>query len=268
VDRANRRRKADGGRRRRYLSAMPEPPPDLARPRIVPVGDAAVLVELGETVDPATNAAVLALDARLRAAAWPGVVECVPTYRSLLVHYDPDALDGAELIARLRALDLGHAGPPPEGRLWTVPVAYGGEHGIDLEAVAARHGLTPEQVVALHSAPTYRVYMVGFIPGFTYLGGLDPRLATPRREDPRARTPAGTVSIGGIQAGIASLEAPSGWHLLGRTPVRTFDPERDPPFLLEPGDRVRFRAIEPAAFAELDRRAEAHDPLIAPEPPR
>lgn len=246
---------------------MQEPPPDLAHPRIVPVGDAAVLVEFGETIDPALNAAVLALDARLRAVAWPGVVECVPTYRSLLIHYDPDALDGGELIARLAELDLGHAGPVPEGRLWTVPVCYGGEYGIDLEAVAARHGLTPEQVVALHIAPTYRVYMVGFIPGFTYLGGLDPRLATPRREDPRPRTPAGTISIGGIQAGIASLEAPSGWHLLGRTPVRTFDPEREPAILLEPGDRVRFKTIDPATFAELDRRAAAHDPLIAPEEP-
>lgn len=244
---------------------MPTPPPDPAHPRIVPVGDAAILVELGETVDPAINAAVLALDARLRALAWPGVVEIVPTYRSLLVHYDPDTVDPEHLVEALRALDPGHAGPPPEGRLWTVPVAYGGEFGIDLEAVAARHGMTPEQVVALHTAPTYRVYMVGFIPGFTYLGGLDPRLATPRRDDPRARTPAGTISIGGIQAGIASLEAPSGWHLLGRTPVRTFDPERDPAFLLEPGDRVRFVPIDAATFAELDRRAAAHDPLIAPE---
>ncbi|MCS6778749.1 MAG: 5-oxoprolinase subunit PxpB [Geminicoccaceae bacterium] len=236
------------------------------RPRIVPVGDGAILIELGETIDPAINALVLALDARIRAMALEGVVELVPTYRSLLVHYDPERVDGRALLARLSSLDLDHPGSPPEGRLWTVPVAYGGPFGIDLEAVAARHGLSAEDVVRLHTAPTYRVYMVGFVPGFTYLGGLDPRLHTPRLDDPRPRTPAGSVSIGGIQAGIASLEIPSGWHLLGRTPVRTFDPERTPPLLLEPGDRVRFVPIDPATFAELDRRAAAHDPLIAPEP--
>ncbi len=241
-------------------------PPDPRHPRIVPVGDSAILVELGETVDPTINAAVLALDAELARLALPGVVELVPTYRSLLVHYDPDRVDGAALLARLAELDFGRPATPPEGRLWVVPVVYGGAFGIDLEAVAERHGLSLEEVVALHTAPTYRVYMVGFIPGFTYLGGLDPRLHTPRRDDPRPSTPAGSVSIGGVQAGIASLEAPSGWHLLGRTPVRTFDPEREPAFLLQPGDRVRFRPIDPATFAELDRRAAEHDPLIAPEP--
>lgn len=234
-------------------------------PRIVPVGDAAILIEFGETVDPEINAAVLALDATIARLALPGVVELVPTYRSLLVHFDPDRVDGEALLAKLASLDLVHPAPQPKGRLWTVPVVYGQEFGVDLEAVAALHGITPSDVVALHTAPIYRVYMVGFIPGFTYLGGLDPRLHTPRRDDPRARTPAGSVSIGGVQAGIASLEAPSGWHLLGRTPVRTFDPERHPAFLLQPGDRVRFRPIDPVTFAELERRAAEHDPLIAPE---
>ena len=233
---------------------MESAPPDPRHPRIVPVGDSAILVEFGESVDPAINAAVLAFDAELARRALPGVVELVPTYRSLLVHYDPERIDGQSLLTTLAGLDYGRSVKPPEGRLWTVPVVYGGEHGIDLETVAKRHGLAPEEVVALHTAPTYRVYMVGFIPGFTYLGGLDPRLHTPRRDDPRPKTPAGSVSIGGVQAGIASLEAPSGWHLLGRTPVRTFDPERDPAFLLQPGDRVRFRPIEPSTFAELDRR--------------
>lgn len=244
---------------------MHEPTREAFRPRIVPVGDTAILVELGETIDPGINAAVLALDRRIRAMAIDGVVELVPTYRSLLVHYDPDRVDGRALLARLAAIEVDPGEPAPAGRLWTVPVAYGGEFGIDLEAVARRHGLSIDDVVRLHTAPTYRVYMVGFVPGFTYLGGLDPRLHTPRLEDPRPRTPAGSVSIGGIQAGIASVEIPSGWHLLGRTPVRTFDPERTPPLLLGPGDRVRFVPIDPATFAELDRRAASHDPLIAPE---
>lgn len=244
---------------------MHEPTREACRPRIVPVGDTAILVELGETIDPGINAAVLALDRRIRAMAIDGVIELVPTYRSLLVHYDPDRVDGRVLLARLAAIEVDPGEPAPAGRLWTVPVTYGGEFGIDLEAVARRHGLSVDDVVRLHTAPTYRVYMVGFVPGFTYLGGLDPRLHTPRLEDPRPRTPAGSVSIGGIQAGIASVEIPSGWHLLGRTPVRTFDPERTPPLLLEPGDRVRFVPIDPATFAELDRRAASHDPLIAPE---
>ncbi len=246
---------------------MSETPKEPFRARVVPVGDTAILIELGETIDPAINAAVLALDARIRALALEGVVELVPTYRSLLVHYDPERVDGRALLDRLSALDFDHPGVPPEGRLWTVPVCYGGEFGIDLEALAARHGLTTEEVVRLHTAPRYRVYMVGFVPGFTYLGGLDPRLHTPRLPDPRPRTPAGSVSIGGMQTGIASIPIPSGWHLIGRTPVRTFDPERDPPLLLEPGDLVRFVPIDPATFHELDRRAAAHDPLIAPERP-
>lgn len=242
-----------------------EPLNETHLPRIVPVGDMAILIELGETIDPRINAAVIALDRRIRAMAIEGVVDLVPTYRSLLVHYDPDRIDGHALLARLSKLRIDFEEPPTEGRLWTVPVAYGGEFGMDLEAVARRHGISPEEVIRLHTGPTYRVYMVGFVPGFTYLGGLDPRLHTPRLEEPRPRTPAGSVSIGGIQTGIASVEIPSGWHLLGRTPVRTFDPERTPPLLLEPGDRVRFVPIDPARFVELDRRAAMHDPLIAPE---
>ena len=117
---------------------------------------------------------------------------------------------------------------PREGRLWRIPVVYGGEFGIDLESVAAHHGITTGELIRRHSAPAYRVYMMGFLPGFAYLGGLDPSLAISRRENPRLKTPAGTISIGGIQALVASLEAPSGWHLLGRTPVRNFMAERDP----------------------------------------
>jgi KipI family sensor histidine kinase inhibitor len=143
-----------------------------------------------------------------------------------------------------------------------VPVVYGGEFGIDLDDVAARHGLDPAEVVARHAAPEYRVYMIGFAPGYAYLGGLDPALATPRRETPRMRTPAGTIAVGGVQASVASIEAPSGWHLLGRTPVRAFMPGRDPVFLLRPGDRVRFEPVPASAWDALDRRAQAGE-LVA-----
>ena len=236
-----------------------------AIPRILPCGDAALAVEFGNIIDPKLNARVLALDARLNEAPignrFPGLVETVPTYRSLLVHYDPVATSFQNLSAELLRLAQDLPEEPGEGRLWRIPVVYGGPFGIDLEEVAERHGLTPSQVIDKHAAPIYRVYMIGFVPGYAYLGGLDPDLATPRRETPRLRTPAGTISIGGIQAVVASIEAPSGWHLLGRTPVRSFMLTRDPIFLLEAGDRVTFDPIDACRWEELDRAAEAGEPV-------
>jgi KipI family sensor histidine kinase inhibitor len=232
----------------------------MSSPRILACGDAALTVEFGSTIDPRLNARVLALDARV-AAGVPGVVETVPTYRSLLVHYDPLATDFVRLSEAILALCGDLPDTPAEARIWRIPVVYGGDFGIDLEDVAARHGIAPADVIAKHSAPTYRVYMIGFLPGFSYLGGLDPAIATPRRESPRTDTPAGTISIGGVQALVASIAAPSGWHLLGRTPVRTFMPGRDPTFLLGPGDRVRFEAIPPSRWDALDRAAASGDPV-------
>lgn len=228
-------------------------------PRILPSGDAALVVEFGDTVDPALNAAVLALDAAL--AGEPGIVEAVPTYRSLLVHYDPLVTSSAEISVRVQASLASVQSEAAEYRTWRIPVAYGGEHGIDLEATAATHGISPDELVRRHAAPTYQVYMLGFLPGFAYLGGLDPSIAIPRRTNPRLTTPPGTISIGGVQALVASIEAPSGWHLLGRTPVRNFMAARDPVVLLAPGDRVRFAPIDARDFAELDRAAAAGEPV-------
>lgn len=228
-------------------------------PRILPCADAAVVVEFGSEIDPRLNARVLALDARLQGT--PGIVETVPTYRSLLVHYDPEAIEFAALKRTLLSASRDLPDEARHGRLWRVPVVYGGAFGIDLEDVAERHGLTPAQVIAKHSAPIYRVYMLGFVPGYAYLGGLDPSLATSRRETPRSRVPAGTISIGGIQAVIASIEAPSGWHLLGRTPVRNFMPGREPVFLFEAGDLIRFEPVEASRWDELDRAAAAGEPV-------
>ncbi len=233
----------------------------LASPRILPCGDAALAVEFGSEIDPAINARVLALDDRVNQGV-PGVVETVPTYRSLLVHYDPSATDFDALSVALTALSADLPDTPAEGRLWRIPVVYGGAFGVDLDEVAARHGLDPAKLIARHTAPVYRVYMIGFVPGFAYLGGLDPSIATPRREVPRAKTPAGSISIGGVQAAVASIEAPSGWHLLGRTPVRTFMPGRDPAFLLGAGDRVTFEPIPAARWEALDQAA-ASGELVA-----
>jgi KipI family sensor histidine kinase inhibitor len=226
----------------------------MTQPRLLLAGDTALTVEFGDAIDPAINARVLALDRALETAAVPGLVERVPTYRSLQIHYDPELLATAELIAAIERLTSNLALDAPAGRRWTVPVAYGGDLGIDLDAVAERTGLSAEEVIARHLAGDYRVYMIGFQPGFTYLGGLDEKLHLPRRESPRLKTPAGTISIGGIQAAIASIEAPSGWHLLGRTPARAFDPARAEPFLFATGDRIRFERIDQDGFAALSRR--------------
>ena len=197
-------------------------------------------VEFGREIDPVVNARVLGPRCAASSGS-PGVMETVPTYRSLLVHYDPAAIGFREPRARHCSTLPATCRRRPGGRLWRIPVVYGGEFGIDLEDTARRHGMTPcASSIRRHAAPVYRVYMSGFLPGFAYLGGLDPAIATPRRESPRTSTPAGTISIGGVQALIASIEAPSGWHLLGRTPVRNFMLGRDPVFILEPGDRVMF----------------------------
>jgi KipI family sensor histidine kinase inhibitor len=229
----------------------------LPPPRLLPSGDSAVTVEFSRTIDEDANQRVLALDKALSASPIDGLIETVPTYRSLLVHYDPIAIDFTSLKTAL--LDL--AGDLPEsaqdGRLWRIPVVYGDEFGIDLEETAKRHAITSEELIRRHAAPVYRVYMIGFLPGFVYLGGLDPSIATSRRESPRPSLPAGNISIGGVQALIASIEAPSGWHMLGRTPVRNFMLGRDPVFILQPGDRVKFEAVAAERWDALDRAAEA-----------
>lgn len=222
------------------------------RPRIFAAGDAALTVELGDVVDPVVNRRVLEFDRRVRSAGLPGVLESVPTYRSLFVQYDPGATGFQDLAARLLPL-VPEGDVPAEGRRWVFPVCYGGEHGEDLEFVAGVHGLSAERVVELHLAAEYRVYMIGFAPGFAYMGGLPAALHTPRRASPRLRIPANSVAIGGIQAGITSIPVPSGWHLLGRTPARMFDLARgDEAFLLAAGDIVRLERIDAATFAALE----------------
>ncbi|MDR7037085.1 KipI family sensor histidine kinase inhibitor [Methylobacterium sp. BE186] len=225
--------------------------------RVLACGDTALTVEFGEAIDPALNAAVLALEARILAARPAGLVETVPTYRSLTLHIDPLETNPAAVEEAVRELARGALPVPARRRLWRVPVVYGGEHGIDLDGVAEHHGMPAREVVERHAAPEYRVVMLGFLPGYAYLAGLDPRLALSRRPNPRPVTPAGSISIGGAQALVASIAAPSGWHLLGRTPVRSFAPGREPVFLFEPGDAIRFMPTDPCRWDALDRAAAA-----------
>ncbi len=228
------------------------PPTDPDRLRLEPLGDRALLAVLGDAIDPEVNDRVHALAGAIRARGLPGILDLVPAYANLAVHYDPErwAGDGgapAQALAReLRALwggTLAAAGPEP----WvvTIPVCYGGEWGPDLEEVARHCGLAEAEVVRRHTRPEYRVFMLGFAPGFPYLGGLDPALATPRRSTPRTRIPAGSVGIAGAQTGIYPLETPGGWQIIGRTGLRLFDPALAEPCRLRPGDRLNFVAAGP-----------------------
>jgi 5-oxoprolinase (ATP-hydrolysing) subunit B len=229
----------------------------LSLPRLLPSGDSAITVEFSRTIDDAANRRVLALDRTLSREPVAGVTETVPTYRSLLVHYDPLQIDFETLSGKLTTLAQLPVPPSTNTRRWRIPVVYGGEHGIDLEDVARTLKTTPDDIVARHIAGDYRVAMIGFTPGWSYLSGLEDKLQMPRRQNPRLLTPPGTVSIGGIQTGVQCLAGPSGWHLLGQTAVRTYQLHRDPIFLLEPGDQITFSAVDAKTFAEQDRAAEA-----------
>lgn len=224
--------------------------------QLLPVADHAVYIDFGEVIDEQINRRVTALAARLKAAAPAGITSLIPTYRSLTVNYDSTQVRQQALIQQLEQLLAETVEADAPSKCWHIPVCYGGQYGIDLPELAATHGLSEQEAIAIHSATRYRVYMIGFMPGFAYLGGLDARLHTPRRVEPRLKVPAGSISIGGMQTAVGSVAAPSGWHLLGRTPVRSFDPTRESPFLLQAGDNVHFFTISERQFEQLS--AERH----------
>lgn len=200
------------------------------------------------------NERVHAAARALRAAALPGVVDIVPAYASLAVVFDEPSVDSRDALAE-RVFELASAAGQGRGvprRTVTIPVAYGGEHGPDLDALARRIGLGADEIVRRHAAGHYVVGMLGFLPGFPYLIGLDPSLNAPRHATPRTRVPAGSVGIGGGQTGVYPIESPGGWQLIGRTNATLFDPRRSPPALLEPGDAVRFAAVEARALARAE----------------
>jgi inhibitor of KinA len=215
--------------------------------RMLAAGEQGLIVEFGNAIDPAVNARVHRLARALATLGLEGVIESVPTYRSLLVLFDPLVLPRERLVPEVEALlaipaagEAAGAG----GSAVELPVLYGGEFGPDLAFIARRNGLSTEDVIAIHSSSSYLVYMLGFTPGFPYLGGMSSRLATPRLSTPRGKVPAGSVGIAGSQTGVYPVESPGGWRLIGRTPLRLFDLEAAPPFLLAPGDVVRFRPVD------------------------
>ena len=238
-------------------------PVSAAAARLFPLGDAAVVVEFGHEISPDTHRAIQALSAYLMQHPFVGLREYVPAFTTLTVYYDPWLVSDngrqqpyervAELLQQmLPAAQAAQA--ETEGLCVEIPVCYGGEFGPDLEAVAAHTGLAPDEVIARHAGPDYLVHMIGFAPGFPYLGGLDVALATPRKSQPRALVPAGAVGIAGPQTGIYSLPTPGGWQLIGRTPVRLFNPAWPQPSLLQAGQRVRFVPISATEFEKLSRR--------------
>ena len=219
------------------------------------LGESALLIQLGECIEGEINAQAIALAEALRSARLPGVLDVAPAYASVCVHYAPAQAGVRErLLAALPASPETPAPVPlPTKALVEIPVCYGDEFGPDLDDVAQRAQLGLREVVARHTAAEYRVAMLGFAPGFPYLLGLAGALHTPRRASPRTRVPAGSIAIGGAQTGIYPRELPGGWNLIGRTPLQLFDVGRDPPALLAPGMRVRFRAIDAHEFAALSR---------------
>jgi inhibitor of KinA len=216
--------------------------------QIVWAGDAAVTVMFAERVDPLVNARAIELANRLRALAPEGVQDVVPTFRSVAVYFNPLQTNQDRLVAELRHLAASRAvADPPSMEPIQIPVKYGGSFGPDLADVARFGNITEEEVVRLHTAVTYRVFMLGFVPGFAYMGSVDRRIAAPRRPSPRRAVPMGSVGIAGVQTGIYPSQMPGGWQLIGRTTVRPFDVSRPQTSLFKPGDMVRFVPLDQAS---------------------
>ena len=222
--------------------------------RIYPASDCSLCVEFGSEISPQLNARVHALAQSLSSKPAAGVTAVVPAYASLLVCFDPLRVSARRLERLLcRRASETESAPQKDGRLIRIPVCYQDEFAPDMDAVSAHTGLSAREIIARHTAPVYRIYMLGFLPGFPYLGGLDAALETPRLETPRVKIPAGAVGIGGAQTGIYPLESPGGWRLIGRTPLRPYAPERAAPFLYRAGDSLEFYAVDRAEYERLAR---------------
>ena len=225
-----------------------------SEPRYLDAGEAALSVEFGDSVDPAIHARVMALDAALRAAAIEGIEETVPTYRALMIFYEPLTLARAKLVAALETLAPASAEHAAPRARWRIPCCYHPPLAEDIEEAATALGILAPQLAEIHAGGDYRAYMYGFAPGWCYLGGLPEALKLPRRASPRAPTPPGAVLIGGGLSLVAAGPMPTGWRVIGRTPENLFALSRDPPLLIEPGDAVRFEPIDAARFAVLEAR--------------
>ena len=224
----------------------------MAEVRFLLTGDTSVTVEFGNEISTEINAKIRAFNIALQQSKIPGIVETVPTYRSLAVHYDPEVILYGALVKKLKGLlgQLDNIQIPPSDVL-EIPVLYGGEEGPDIEFVAEHNGKTVQEVIDIHTSTEYLIYMLGFTPGFTYLGGMSEEIATPRLKTPRVLIPGGSVGIAGAQTGVYPIDSPGGWQLIGRTPVRMYDPDRATPILPEAGQYIKFYAIDKAEYDRI-----------------
>ncbi len=225
--------------------------PAYAEPRLLVHSERGVVVEFGDSIDPGIFDQVRSLTQALDRSRLDGVIELIPTYRSVLVHFDPLKVDRSQVENWISQHLTTSAAGRGTARVVVIPTLYGGEYGPDLGDVAQHTGLTPDEVVQIHSSEDYLVYMIGFTPGFPYLGGLSPKIACPRLSSPRTLVPAGSVGIAETQTGIYPLATPGGWRLIGRTPLRLFDPSNSEPFVLQAGDYLRFRPIDVKEYEKI-----------------
>ena len=226
--------------------------------RFLLTGDTSLTVEFGNEINESINHDIRAYKIALEKAGIPGIVETVPTYRSLMVHYDPSVIRyGAfrekleQLLGEMAAIEI------PPSPVLEIPVLYGGEMGPDLPFVAEHAGMSEEEVVRIHSSAGYLIYMLGFTPGFTYLGGMSDKIAAPRLKQPRVKIPAGSVGIAGTQTGVYPIDSPGGWQLIGRTPVKMYDPDREVPILPEAGQYIKFFPVTQEEYDAILREVEA-----------
>ncbi len=220
--------------------------------KYIPSGDSAFIIKAGDVISEEVNLVVRKLLKRLEEEKISGLTDFIPSYNELMVCYDPEVIDYKQLLAIFRkcSADLSTM-TLPEAYVIHVPVLYGGDYGPDLHYIAEHTGLTEEEVIKIHSSVACLVYMLGFTPGFCYLGGMDRRIATPRQETPRLKIPAGSVGIAGEQTGIYPLESPGGWQLIGRTPLRLFNPDSKPEFLFKAGDYIRFYPVDMDEYGRI-----------------
>ena len=225
--------------------------------KILTAGDSSLLIEFGNEISPEINQKMKTTVKLMKEQHIEGVVDMIPAFCSLLINYDPRVISYEELYDRMKALvKVEVKAEAGVKRVFEIPVCYGGEYGPDIENIAEHAGLSVEEVIKIHSSRDYLIYMLGFLPGFTYLGGLDERIHTPRLANPRLKINAGSVGIGGSQTGIYPLDSPGGWQLMGMTPVKTYDPEREVPILMEAGDYIRFVPVDEEEYFRIQELVE------------
>lgn len=225
--------------------------------KILTAGDSSVLIEFGKTISPEINRKIMAIVQIIREQHIEGIVDMIPAFCSLLINYDPRVITYEQITERITAiLKMEVKSEEAKKTVVEIPVCYGGKYGPDIDTIAENAGLSVEEVIQIHSSRDYLIYMLGFLPGFSYLGGLDERIHTPRLANPRLKIAAGSVGIGGSQTGIYPMDSPGGWQLLGMTPVKTYDPDREVPILYEAGQYIRFVPIDEKEYERIKELAE------------